>query len=484
MAEHTKETIQFVDQSLRDGQQSLWGLRMRPSDMMPVAERLDSMPLHAVDVGAWPGLVLMAKRFQIDPWSMLDGLATAMPNQTLRAVSRSNGIGDFKATPERVLHASVRAFIKHRVTSFWILDVLYDLEAMQQLVEVVAREGGTPVPSIMYGETPHHTDEFFVQAVRRMSRWEGVENIYVEDASGVLRPDRARRLIPALVEAAGAAKLELHCHNTLGLAPENYLIAAEAGVRIFHTSIGALADGFSLPDLRQTVRNLRRAGFSVADPTPELEEIEDHLAATALENGHSPEGGIPRYDIRAFDHQLPGGMTSTLLHQLREYGAEHRFDELVDEIARVRVDMGYPIMATPVSQIVGGQALSNLFTPTRYQVLLDSVVEYVQGRQGKPLGPLSKQLVTRVEEESQKGPAMDTDTWTTDIDDDEEIVLRYFLKDHEREALAPDPITPRLRTRSGDSALHRAVRQVVQHPEITELSITTSHGQGVRAVRS
>lgn len=478
-----EDMIRFVDQSLRDGQQSLWGLRMRPSDMMPVADRLDPMQLHAVDVGAWPGLILMAKRFQMDPWAMIDSLAEAMPNQKLRAVSRSNGIGDFKATPEPVLHASVRSFIKHRVTSFWILDVLYDFDAMQRLVEVVAMSGGSSAPAIMYGETPYHTDEFFVDAVRRMAKWEGVESIYFEDASGVLRPERARTLLPLLVEAAGDVELELHCHNTLGLAPQNYLIGAEAGVRIFHTSIGALADGFSLPDMRQTMHNMMQAGFTVAEPTENLAEIEQHLAATALENGYSPEGGISRYDTRAFGHQLPGGMTSTLLHQLKEYRAEHRFDELVREIAQVRVDMGYPIMATPVSQIVGGQALSNLFAPKRYQVLLDSVIEYVQGRLGTPLGPLSVELTKRVEEVSATRTNHVEETWSTGHDDDEEIVLHYFLTDQEREALRPDPRKPRLRTVSGDSTLRNAVKNLAKHPEVAELSVATRQGHSVRAAR-
>jgi len=479
------EEIRFVDQSLRDGQQSLWGLRMRPSDMMPVAERLNSMSFHAVDVGAWPGLILMAKRFQIDPWAMIDDLAEMMPDQTLRAVSRSNGIGDFKSTPRHILEASVRSFIKHRVTSFWILDVLYDLDAMQRLVETVYNEGGTPVPSIMFGETPYHTDQFYVDTVQRMVSWPGVENIYVEDASGVMTPERARTLMPALVEAAGEAKIELHCHNNLGLAPQNYLIAAEAGVRIFHTSIGALADGYSLPDLRQTVRNLRWAGFEVSEPSDSLVEIEEHLAATALQNGHSPDGGVPRFDTRAFRHQLPGGMTSTLLHQLKEYRAAHRFDDLVEEIAQVRVDLGYPIMATPVSQIVGGQALANLFSTERYSVVLDSVVEYVKGGQGIPMGPISPELAARVEDESHRHVEADDQTYSgEEVTTDEDMVLSYFLTPQERAALRPDPRRPRLRSRDKASELRSLINSVSQHQDVSQLSLVTRQGNEIHAVRA
>ncbi|MDO5534735.1 MAG: hypothetical protein Q4F65_08800 [Propionibacteriaceae bacterium] len=473
--------IRLVDQTLRDGQQSLWGLRMLPSEMLPVAERLDGMPFHAVDVGAWPGLILMAKRKQIDPWSMLDALSAAMPNQTLRAVSRSNGIGDFKATPQKVLHASVNAFIQHRVTSFWILDVLYDLPAMKRLVEYVARQGGRPVPSIMFGETPFHTDQFFADAAREMASWTGVEEIYVEDASGVLTPERAHTLIPAIVEGAGGKAVELHCHNNLGLGAQNYVIGADAGVTVLHTSIGALADGYSLPDMRQTIRNLRRAGHAIEAPTPALAEIESHLAATAVQNGYDPAGGVPRYDARAFDHQLPGGMTSTLLHQLREYRAEHRFDELIDEIAQVRIDMGYPVMATPVSQIVGGQALSNILTGKRYTVLLDSVIEYVQGGQGRPLGPIAPDLVTRVEETvaSRTVPTPQP----VEGSEDQDVVLRYFLTEKERAALRPDPRPATLRRHSTEPSLTDSIRQVAAHADVTHLSVTTRDGHSLSAAR-
>ncbi len=252
---------------------------------------------------------------------------------------------------------------------------------MRRIVEVAQEAGVNALPALMYGLTDVHDDAFFADQVREMASWPGVTDIYVEDAPGVLTPERARTLLPALQAAAPDTQLELHCHNTTGQAPLVYLVGLEAGIDVLHTASRPMANGPSLPSTEVMLENLRVAGHTHGLDESRLLPVAEHFERAAIAAGY-PVGAVNEYSLMPYQHQLPGGMTGTLKAQLAQNGMEDRLDEVLDEIPRVRVDLGQPIMATPFSQFVGIQSVLNVVTGERYKLVPDQVIQYTLGHYG------------------------------------------------------------------------------------------------------
>lgn len=387
--------VSFVDQTLRDGQQSLWGMRIRAGMAQAAAENIDRTGFHTVDVTGSSMFECMMRYSREDPWEGLDLWRSWMPNSRLRAGTRSNCIAKFGLTPDSLMDLWVRTLVKHGIQSFWIYDCLYNMEQMRRLTQVAHDAGAEVVPAIMFGISPVHTDEWFAARVREMVSWGTVSVIYVEDAPGILAPERGRTLIPALVDAAGDSPLELHCHNTVGLAPLNYMTGLDAGVRIFHTASRPLANGPSLPSTESMVENARWHGYEHSLDTSRLDPVATHFARVAAQEGWAV--GVPNeYSTFAYHHQLPGGMTGTLKAQLAQYGMEDRLGEVLEEVVRVREDLGHPISATPFSQLMGIQSVLNIVTGDRYSMVPDEVIIYTLGHLGNPPAPIDPDVRDRI----------------------------------------------------------------------------------------
>lgn len=387
--------IEFIDQTLRDGQQSLWGMRMRAGMAAAVAQDIDHTGFRTVDVTGSSMFECMMRYSREDPWDGLDLWRSWMPHSTLRAGTRSNCIAKFGLTPDSLMDLWVQTLIKHGIQSFWIYDCLYNMEQMRRLCQVIHDAGAEVVPAIMFGISPVHTDEWFAQRIRDMISWGTVDAIYVEDAPGILSPERGATLIPALVAAAGDVPIELHCHNTIGVAPLNYLTGLKSGVKIFHTASRPLANGPSLPSTEMMVENLRWLGYDHGLEVDRLDPVATHFARVAAQEGWLT--GTPNeYSAFAYQHQLPGGMTGTLKAQLAQYGMESRLTEVLEEVVRVRQDLGHPISATPFSQLMGIQSVLNIVTGDRYSVVPDEVIIYTLGHLGQPPAPIDEQVKDRI----------------------------------------------------------------------------------------
>lgn len=385
--------IKFIDQSLRDGQQSLWGMRMRAGHSLPVAADIDRMGYHIVDLTGSSLFEVLVKYQRENPWDGLDLVRAAMPASRLRAGSRANAIVGMGLTPRSILELWVRTLVKHGIGSMWVFDCLFNLQEMQWMCGVVQDAGAQAAPQVMFAETPVHTDDFYTEIVREMSTW-GTESIILGDEAGVLSPERAATWIPRMIEAANGVPLEAHFHNTTGISTLNYLTAALHGVHILHTAMGPMANGPSMPSVDVTADNMRRLGFEVDLDESLIPGISEHLRRVAEAEGYII--GSPReYNLAHSDHQLPGGMTGTLLAQLKQYGMEARYDELLEEIGVVREEMGFPIMATPYSQLVGIQALLNLVNAERYTVFPDENLMYLAGHMGPIPGRVSQEVMDR-----------------------------------------------------------------------------------------
>jgi oxaloacetate decarboxylase alpha subunit len=387
--------LELVDQTLRDGPQSLWGMRFRGGMATAVAPLIDRAGFHTADVPSGSFFTVQMRYLREDPLETLPHILGLLPNTRTRCGLRPSSSGRYGISPYSIMDFYVQTMVRMGVGGFWIYDCLYDMPEMERLARVVHEAGADPVPAIMYGISPVHTDAWFADRVREMVGWGVTKAIYVEDASGILTPERARTLLPALVEAAGDVPVELHCHNTTGMAPVNYLIGAECGVRRLHTASRPVANGPSLPSTEMTLVNLEAAGHTHAIDRSVLEPVARHMEAIARQEGH-PLGVCEEYDARIYRHQLPGGMTGTFKAQLAEAGMEDRFDAVLDEIPRVREELGHPVSATPFSQFIGTQALMNVVSDERYATTIDEIALYVMGAYGQPPAPIDPDVKDRI----------------------------------------------------------------------------------------
>ena len=452
--------VDFVDQTLRDGQQSLWGMRMRAHEATEALPFIDRTGFRVVDLTG-PGMfTVLLRQFRDDPWACLDVLVKGLSSNVVRSGLRSRNILGMGFTPDSVMDLWVRTLIKHGVTSFWLYDCLYDLPTMKRLSDVIHGEGGTPVPSVMYGLTSVHDDAFFAERAAHLAEWQGVESIYVEDAAGVLTPQRAATFLPALRAATGDTVLELHCHNTNGLAQHNYVEGLKAGFTVLHTASRPMANGPSLPSTEGMMPILERMGFQHLLDTTAFEPVAQHFAWSAAGAGYA-EGQMVEYDPRIYDHQLPGGMTGTLKNQLAQHGMEHRLPDVLAEIPQVRQELGEPIMATPFSQFVGVQAVLNIVAGERYKLVPDEVIQYALGQYGPVPQPIEPWVIDRIMAQPraqhfarwvQPQPSLEEvrSRFAKGISD-EELLLRLMTSDREvQDMIAANPIRtdPRHRARS------------------------------------
>lgn len=453
--------VNFVDQTLRDGQQSLWGLRMRAFEAAGALPHLAKAGYHTIDLTG-PGMfTVLTRDYFDDPWDTTDFLVKGLPGNILRAGMRTFSVMGFALAPNSIIDLWVKTLIKHGVTSFWLYDVAYDMPLMKRLVDVVHAEGGEAVPTVMYGLTSVHGDDFFADRAREMASWDGVKKIEVEDAPGILTPERARTLLPAIREAVPDVELELHCHDNTGLAIHNYVEGLKAGFNTFHTASRPMANGVSLPSTEAFVNVVEHMGHTHSLDKSTFAPVEEHFLEAARRGNHLV-GEPAEYDPRIYDHQLPGGMTGTLLRQLGQHGMEHRFDDVLAEIPRVRKDFGEPIMATPMSQFVGIQAVLNIVTGDPYSISPDEVVHYLLGHYGPIYGPVNQNMkdrilsnpraqeIERTWERPNQSLKEIRDIFGHDISD-EELLLRFMNhKDEVDKTLANGPVRkdPRWSTNS------------------------------------
>lgn len=371
-------------------------MRIRGGMIAEVAPYLGRAGYHTIDVPGGSCFAVVLRYLHEDPIEYYRLIRRVFGTARLRTGTRPSSTGRYGVSPRSLLDFYVRYMIERLGhDAFWVYDCLFDMREMEYRCRVIHEAGGDAIPAVMYGISPVHTDEWFAERVREMVSWGIAASIYVEDAAGILTPERARTLMPALVEAAGEVPVELHCHNTTGLAPINYLIGVEAGVRILHTCSRPVANGPSLPSTEMTLLNLEQAGHSHSIDMGTLAPVADRMERMASLEGF-PLGVCEEYDSRVYQHQLPGGMTGTFKAQLAQHGMEERYRAILDEIPQVRHDLGYPISATPFSQLLGTQAVLNVMTGERYAQTTDEVALYVLGAYGQPPAPIDEDVRDRI----------------------------------------------------------------------------------------
>ena len=375
--------VHLTDTILRDAHQCLIATRLRIEDMLPACERLDRMGYWSLEV--WGGATFDAglRFLKEDPWERLRRLREALPNTRLQMLLRGQNLLGYRHYSDDVVRAFVQRAAQDGIDVFRIFDALNDLRNLRTSIEAVKDSGKHAQGTICYTVSPVHTLDRFVQDARELAAM-GCDSIAIKDMAGLLTPKVAGELFAALSDAVDLP-LHLHTHATAGQAEMCLLKAIENGCRHIDTALSAFAGGASHAPTEAMIAALRDTPY---DTSLDLETAQDLSAyfREVRKKYHQFESEFTGVDTRVLSYQVPGGMISNLINQLREQGAVERVAEVFAEIPRVREDLGFPPLVTPTSQIVGTQAVLNVLTQERYRTITNEVKLYLQGRYGRPPG--------------------------------------------------------------------------------------------------
>ncbi len=383
------KSIQITDTILRDAHQSLLATRMRTEDMLPICAKLDQVGYWSLEV--WGGATFDAcvRFLKEDPWERLRQLRKALPNTRLQMLLRGQNLLGYRHYSDDVVEAFVERAAANGTDVFRIFDAMNDVRNLETAIRAVKATGKHAQGTLCYTTSPVHSVAAFVDQARRMADL-GVDSIAIKDMAGLLTPYATGDLVKALKEAL-ALDVVVHSHDTAGVASMCQLKAVENGADRIETAISSMAWGTSHPGTESMVAALRDTPYDTGLDLELLQEIGLYFHAVRKKY-HQFESEFTAVDTRVQVNQVPGGMISNLANQLREQGALNRMNEVLEEIPRVRKDLGYPPLVTPTSQIVGTQAFFNVLAGERYKTITNEVKLYLQGRYGKAPGEICEQL--------------------------------------------------------------------------------------------
>jgi len=381
--------VRICDTILRDAHQSLLATRMRTDDMLPIAEKLDQVGYWSVEM--WGGATFdSAMRFlNEDPWERIRKLKARMPNTPFQMLLRGQNVVGYKHYPDDVLERFVVRAHENGIHVFRVFDALNDVRNMRRAMEVVVREGAHAQGAICYTISPVHNVDTFVGMAHVLEDM-GADTVCIKDMAGLLSPYVAYELVSRLKDEI-QVPIHLHTHYTSGMAMAAVLKAVEAGVDIVDTAISSLAMVTSQPPTETLVRILQELPRDTGLDLNLLAEI-SHYFAEVRKKYAAFESGMKGVDVNVLQFQIPGGMLSNLVSQLREQGAEDRYAEVLEEVPRVREEMGFPPLVTPSSQLVGTQATLNVVLGERYKVIPAEIKNYVRGYYGRPPAPIDPEI--------------------------------------------------------------------------------------------
>ena len=384
--------IKIMETCLRDGHQSLMATRLTTNEMLPIIEKLDNVGYHSLEM--WGGATFDAaiRYLNEDPWERLREIKARVKNTKLQMLLRGQNLLGYRNYPDDIVERFIKKSIQNGIDIIRIFDALNDTRNLKTACESTKKYGGHAQLAISYTISPVHTVEYYKNLALEMQEM-GADSIAIKDMSGILLPEFAYTLVKEL-KSILRVPLEIHTHATAGLASMTYLRAIEAGADIIDTAISPLSGGTSQPATESIVRSLegteRETGFDL-NLLREIAEYFKPIRAKYLKEGTlNPQALMTEPSI--VEYQLPGGMLSNLLAQLKLQKAEDKYEDVLKEIPRVRADLGYPPLVTPLSQMVGTQAVFNVLTGQRYKLIPNEIKNYVRGLYGKSPVPITEEM--------------------------------------------------------------------------------------------
>ena len=385
--------VGITDTTLRDGHQSLLATRMKIEHMLPIAEKLEQVGYHSLEV--WGGATFdTCMRFlNEDPWERLRTFKKVFKNTKLQMLLRGQNLVGYKHYPDDIAELFVKKAVENGIDIFRIFDALNDPRNMAKTMEVAKQQNAHVQATLSYTISPFHDVDHFVNMGTLLKEM-GADSLCIKDMAGLISPSSAYELVKRLKEEVGLP-IQLHCHYTSGMASMAYLKAIEAGVDVIDCAISSLAMSTSQPATETMVAALKNTEYDTGLDLELLSEIAEYFKGIRKQYAEFDMAGNG-VDTNVLLYQIPGGMLSNFYSQLAEQNALDKLQEVLDEVPRVRKEFGFPPLVTPSSQIVGSQAVLNVLVGERYKMATNEVKAYLKGEYGKPPAPIDEEVRRKV----------------------------------------------------------------------------------------
>lgn len=407
--------IQFTETVLRDANQSLIATRLPYEKFEPILETMDKAGFYSVECWGGATFDVCLRYLKEDPWERLRKIRAKMPNTKLQMLLRGQNILGYKHYSDDIVRRFVRASVDNGIDIIRIFDALNDVNNLKTAVEETVKCGAEASGAISYTTSPVHTLDKYVQIVKELAAM-GVSSICIKDMAGILSPQAAYDLVSAIKDAVDLP-LVMHTHCTTGLAFMTYLKAVEAGADVIDTAISPFSGGTSQPATETLEFTLREMGYDTrlnADALIKMADYFKPIRAEYIADGTLNPISLTT-DTQCLTYQIPGGMLSNLLSQLKMLGALDKFEAALAETPKVRKDMGYPPLVTPTSQLIGTQAVQNVLSDERYKNVGAELRAYCRGEYGRTPAPIDPEIRAKILGDEKPIEGRYADTLPTDI---------------------------------------------------------------------
>ncbi len=386
--------VKITETAFRDAHQSLLATRMRTRDMVPIIEEMDKVGYHAIE--AWGGATFdtCIRFLNEDPWERLRILKENFTETPLQMLLRGQNLLGYKHYADDIVTKFVEKSYENGIDIFRIFDAMNDIRNMQQSIKVAKEQGAHVQGTISYTISPVHTVDKFVEFAKELEALE-CDSIAIKDMAGLITPSVVFELVTRLKEETDLL-VNLHSHCTSGMTPISYYAACQAGVDILDTAISPIAWGTSQPPTESIVASLQGTEFDTGLDLKALNQIKKYFEGLREQYEGYIDPISERIDTDVLMYQIPGGMLSNLISQLKQQNALDRYQDVLEEMPRVRKDMGYPPLVTPTSQIVGIQAVMNVINGERYKIVSNEVKDYMKGFYGRAPAPINEEIAQKI----------------------------------------------------------------------------------------
>jgi len=389
--------VKITDTTFRDAHQSLMATRMRTDTMIPIAEKIDQVGFFSLEMWGGATFDVAIRYLAEDPWERIRTLKRHIKKTPFQMLLRGQNVVGYRNYPDDVVIKFVEKAAENGIDIFRVFDALNDVRNMETAIKTVKKVDKHAQGTICYTISPVHTTKYYVTVAKKLAEI-NCDSICIKDMAGMLAPQPAYKLIKALKKKVGLP-VHLHSHSTSGMVMMTYLRACEAGVDIIDTAFSPLAWGTSQPPVESIVAALKGTPYDPGLDMELLYEIAEYfreLREKYYDQVKLIDPKAERVDASIIIHQIPGGMFSNLLEQLKEQKALNRLKEVLDEVPRVRKELGYPPLVTPTSQLVGIQAVFNVLSGKRYSIVPNEIKDYVKGFYGKPPAPIDEEVKRKI----------------------------------------------------------------------------------------
>jgi oxaloacetate decarboxylase alpha subunit len=392
--------LHFWETALRDAHQSLWATRMTSEMMEPILPTMDEAGYRFLGVAGSAVFESCIYYLAEDPWERLRMIQRLAPRTMKNVYIRSLNVLGWDLFADDLFPLTINVLKRYGITSINTFDALNDTRNMAVSIKATKDAGLYAVGSIVFSESPIHTDAHFVKKAKELVAL-GVDGVQIKDSGALLTPDRVRTLVPAIREAIGdKIDLHMHTHCTSSLGPLVALESLPFGVDVMHTAISPISHSTSNPPTEMIAREAVNLGYDVDLDMDKVDRVAEHFRQQAIKH-NKPIGKPVAYDPGLFRHQVPGGMRSNLEKQMEDLGLKDKLPAVLDEIVRMREELGWPIMVSPMSQFIGVQALLNVVEGERYRTVQTEIKRYVLGWYGELAAPVDPNVLDKISDGEQ-----------------------------------------------------------------------------------